>query len=933
MVATSGPRQGERAKTRTIPLLAAAVLVLACGDDQMPPIACGGIPQQTVTVDEEAVVEPCFEDPEMGELTLAAASSDPGVANTEVAGAAGDKVRITGVSPGTATITVTATDPDMLAAELAFEVLVPNRAPEVTGEIPDRTLPPGNTVTLDVSGNFSDPDGDALAFTAESGDTTVAAVSAEGSVVTIAASGVGSATVTVTATDPGGLSASDAFEVLVPNRAPVAVGEIPDIGLEEGDTVVSPVGQFFSDPDGDPLTYEAVSSDEAVLTVSMDADILTAGAAGAGEAAATITATDPGGLSATQTARVTVAAANRAPEVTEPIPDQTLAPGGALALNVATNFTDPDGDDLAFAATSGDTGVATVSVDGPVVAIVATGAGSASITVTATDPGGLSATQTFGLTVTAGNRGPVAVGEIPDIGLEEGDTVVSLVSQYFSDPDGDPLTYEAVSSDTTVVTVSMAGDVLTAVAVGLGEEAVTITATDPGGLSATQTRNVTVTAGNRAPEVIEAIPDQTLAPGDSLALDVSGNFTDPDGDDLAFTAESGDIGVAAVSVGGSVVTVVAVGVGSASVTVTATDPGGLSASQTFVVSTTGNQPPFVVRQHKPIIGIEHWQSTGTDVKRFFSDPDGDPLAYGIASSDTAVARVSMTSPTFYWMNLASMGVATVTLTATDPGGLRAKTAFTVKVVSRKMPFRDDFESDESMDGWDLAADAVPEFGEGVMHVTHPGDKTWGGLRRPVVANRWSVTARMGNATEGGWAQLIVWAFRSTTRPVRAFALQVGPDPGNHWTDDDTNWRLLKLNVGGGEWSVVASGESEAVGGAGQLVDVELSHRIGLEVSIGGVEEYRSFDFGFGFQYHVDQVTLGVWPVPGTTETKTGVFDWVVVDGVFGWPDPDTGVRSGGDPAPPSYRDPAKRGQARRGRRRFRRRTTGIRSRHSVFGKD
>ena len=62
---------------------------------------------------------------------------------------------------------------------------------------------------------FVDPEGDALTYSAESSDPSVADVSIAGSVLGISANALGAAVVTVTATDPGGLSASVSFDVTV----------------------------------------------------------------------------------------------------------------------------------------------------------------------------------------------------------------------------------------------------------------------------------------------------------------------------------------------------------------------------------------------------------------------------------------------------------------------------------------------------------------------------------------------------------------------------------------------------------------------------------------------------------------------------------------------------------------------------------------------
>ena len=171
------------------------------------------------------------------------------------------------------------------------------------------------------------------------------------------------------------------------------------------------------------------------------------------------------------------------------------------------------------------------------------------------------------------NRAPTTVGALPSLSLIEAQSETVDVASFFTDPDGDNLTYSAVSSDNAVVTVSVSGSNVAATGVAEGTAAVTVTATDPGGLSATQSFTVTVAAANEAPEVADTIPDQELTAGDTLTVDVSGGFSDPDGDTLAYAAESGDTAAAAVTVDGSVVTIIARAAGSAAVTVTATDPG------------------------------------------------------------------------------------------------------------------------------------------------------------------------------------------------------------------------------------------------------------------------------------------------------------------------------------------------------------------------
>ena len=666
--------------------LAVVVTGFTCGRDPTPPenkapVAVGTIPPVTMLVGVvfTANISQFFNDPDGDALVHTAVSSNATVVTASMSGAT---LNVRALAVGTATVTVTATDPDGESATqtVQFTVARGNQAPVVEEEIDDRTLTEGDTIAVDVSGNFGDPDGDTLTFTAQSGQAGVATVTVAGSEVTIVGVAPGLAVVSVTATDPLGLSATDTFEVTVEkaNQAPVAVGEIPDGTLVEGEVVMASVAEFFSDPDGDELIYAATSSDTMVVAASMSADTITVTAVAPGTATITITATDPGGLSATQSADLTVEKANQAPEVADTIPDQTLTEGDTIVLDLSGNFSDPDGDTLTFTAESGDTAVATVSADGSEVTIAGVAPGAAVVSVTATDPGGLSATDTFEVTVEKANQAPVPVSEIAPVTMVEGGEFRATVSRYFSDPDGDELVYAAASSDTAVAAASISGDTMTVQGVAPGKATITVTATDPGGLSATQTAEFTVEKANQAPEVADTIPDQILTEGDTRVLDLSDYFSDPDGDTLTFMARSDDTTAAAVSVDSSELAIAGVAPGSATVSVTATDPGGLSVTQAFAANVEkANQPPVPVDSIPPRTLLEGEEVT-LDVTDYFSDPDGDTLTYTAASSDDAVATATADGAMVTIKGVLEGG-ATVTVTATDPGGLSAKQEIDVTV--------------------------------------------------------------------------------------------------------------------------------------------------------------------------------------------------------------------------------------------------------------
>ena len=178
-----------------------------------------------------------------------------------------------------------------------------NRPPTATGILPDRELPLNDTLTVDVSQAFDDPDGDALAYAVSSSAPHVATVLAAGARVTVTAVGLGRATISVTATDRGGLSAAQAFTVTVStpeNRPAEPVGALQPLILGVDDSPVTvEVGGAFRDPDGDRLTYGVASSAPTVAAMAVLGSTVTVTPMGEGTATVTVTATDAGGSNGT----------------------------------------------------------------------------------------------------------------------------------------------------------------------------------------------------------------------------------------------------------------------------------------------------------------------------------------------------------------------------------------------------------------------------------------------------------------------------------------------------------------------------------------------------------------------------------------------------------------------------------------------------------
>ena len=573
-------------------------------------------------------------------------------------------------------------------------------APVACGPLPQVTVNAGEESSVAVC--FTDANGDMLSYTATSSNPAVATASITGTSITVTGVAPGSTMVTVTAEDTGGLQAEMSFAVMIPSRAPEPRGTVPSDTVEVGETATVDASQYFSEPDGEELAYAASASDAAVASVSVASSTITVTAESKGIVIITITASDPGGLSAQQSFVVTVP--NRAPVVTEELSDAELFVGDSLAVDLAGYFADPDGDDLQYEAETSAPAAAAVAVSGGGLTVTALAQGEATVTVTARDSEGLAASQDF--VVTVPNRAPIVTEELSDAELFVGDSLAVDLAGYFADPDGDDLQYEAETSAPAAAAVAVDGGGLTVTALAQGEATVTVTARDSEGLAASQ--DFVVTVPNRAPVVTEELSDAELFVGDSLAVDLAGYFADPDGDDLRYEAETSASAAAAVAVDGGGLTVTALAQGEATVTVTARDSGGLSASQDFVVTVPNRAP--VVTEELSDAELFVGDSLAVDLAGYFADPDGDDLRYEAETSAPAAAAVAVAGGGLTVAALAQ-GEATVTVTARDSGGLSASQDFVVTVPNRAPVVTEEFSDAELFVGDSLAVDLAGYFAD------------------------------------------------------------------------------------------------------------------------------------------------------------------------------------------------------------------------------
>ena len=384
---------------------------------------------------DSMTVSTTLTDPEGDTLTYAWTSSDEMVATVMADEMDMSMATIMPVGEGPATITVTATDAVSGMSE-SQEIMV------TVGPAP---LNPVAMYVITVPSRIEAGMTGSIMITAQDADGALGAITADNAAIDVSLSGnvemvtvfdlsnnrlelgtddsmgsfrifakadatSGSVTITVIG-EPGVATVSEMVRI-GPNQNPMAGDAIADQMVLVGGTAT--VESTLSDPEGDDLTYTVSSSDDMIATATNDGAMITITGVAAGDATITVTGMDTEMGSGMQTIMVTVKEPNTAPMAGDAIADVTMTVGDDPMM-VATMFTDAEDDMLSYSEMSDDEMVATAMVDmDGMVTITAVGAGSATITVTATDPmGELYAMQTIMVTVAA-NMGPMAGEAIAD---------------------------------------------------------------------------------------------------------------------------------------------------------------------------------------------------------------------------------------------------------------------------------------------------------------------------------------------------------------------------------------------------------------------------------------------------------------------------------------------------------------------------------------
>ncbi len=448
----------------------------------------------------------------------------------------------------------------------------------------------GQPITL--RGRASDPEDGALTGAALAWTSSVAGPLGTGEQLSFTNAALGAHRLVLTATDRTGRSGYAAVDVTVvppgTNRPPTVAIQAPVDGatLTLGQQVT--LQGTATDPEDGALSGAALawtsSRDGALGTGSPTSAALTQGVH-----VLTLTARDSLGATATASVTVSVNAANNQPPVvtiTSPATGGTVFEGATVTL--AGTATDPEDGPLSGAALAWTSSRDGALGTGSPLAMAALTAGDHTLTLTARDSGGNTATASVLLRVLPQNQPPAVAITAPSSGT----TVDSGTSVAFSgtatDPEDGALTGARLSWRSSLDGVLGTGSPFSTAALSVGAHTITLTATDSGGRSASASIALTVRqAPVNVPPVARLTGPTTGQATQALAFD-GATSSDADGTVVTWAFDFGD-GTPPVSGAAAQASHAFAAAGAYTVTLTVTDNQGATGQATLPVQVT----PFV----------------------------------------------------------------------------------------------------------------------------------------------------------------------------------------------------------------------------------------------------------------------------------------------------------------------------------------------------
>ena len=381
------------------------------------------------------------------------------------------------------------------------------------------TLNQGETVTIDVLTNDSDPDGTIIPASLQiqtQPDNGTAILLPDGTISYLPDSGfAGGDSFTYTVQDNDGQSSNPAtVDITVNNLAPkIDDIQLPDTIIEGTEITISAIA---SDSGNDELTYTWTIDGQ---TTNTQQPTISQTFVDNGIYNATLTVTDPYGGSDSQTFDIIVD--NAAPTV-DAGEDRTVNEGETVTLS--GTYSDLGVNDTHTAQWEFDDGTI---IEEPTAQRTYSEPGSYTATFTVTDNDGASTSQTINITVN--NTAPTINSLTGDTNIDEGDTATFNASA--TDSGNGELTYTWDFGDATPqLSVESNSLPVTHTYADNGNYTVTLAVEDENGASSVQTLDITV---DNVPPAIASIDGATTA-NEGETVTYTASVSDPGDDELTY---------------------------------------------------------------------------------------------------------------------------------------------------------------------------------------------------------------------------------------------------------------------------------------------------------------------------------------------------------------------------------------------------------------
>ena len=388
-----------------------------------------------------------------------------------------------------------------------------------------------------------------------------------------------------------------------------------------------------------------------------------------------------------------------------------------------------------------------------------------------------------------------------------------------------------------------------------------------------------------APEACLPLADETVHIGENAAVAIC--FEDADGQDLKITAVSSNEEIVTVSVEtAQAIRLMGHGVGTALVTVTATDTDGLNGTALLNVDVPNRSPES--SSIPPIKLTTEIPRTMIVLTDYFSDPDGQVLAFSAVSDSPELVSVGITD-SLLTIQGEEVGSADIEITATDPPGLEAMETVSVLFEGLTTLLRDDF--DKSLEDWTTGGSTTAVLEKGRVRIRTSSVTNLAVMAQPLLVRDWRISSNVENTTNDVWAGLMIATGNSE---ISSILFGFGVDASRLNSDFPKTNFLMAVNSGGGTWRSRDdwNGDFSEIKNAGERMDVAVSiDNASISIFVEGVQIHKFprptvevNNKRVEIPTTMSQMVLAGMPAflgnqSGSVVTKSIYFDWVQVDGV------------------------------------------------------